>query len=110
MPGHRDEESCDEDYRVVPTPEKSRLERFASWFHQDWKLVFSDFDEGARIYVRQLSDTERAALRQDLRDFLKANEAGDEDRLRRAWLGLGAHAAPRDRPLRDVLRGFLQII
>ncbi len=85
-------------YRIVfPGPkERSELERFAMWFHQDWGLLFVTFEGAAKAYLRQLSAERRATLHAELAAFLDEHAGATRGGLQRRWLKLGAQGAPSD--------------
>jgi contact-dependent growth inhibition (CDI) system CdiI-like immunity protein len=86
----------------------TELERFASWFHQDFALAFSNADEGAKEYFRSLTSVRRQVLATELEDFLKA-WAGREGRgLRNAWIRLGAEWSARGSELRTHMQGWVR--
>src|SRR5882724_9152575 len=43
MPTPEDEFPNPEDYAIVPSRLKTELEKLASWFGQDWKLIYPNF-------------------------------------------------------------------
>ncbi|MGK9167617.1 hypothetical protein KXR53_15035 [Inquilinus limosus] len=71
------------------------MERFASWFHQDWILVFPDFDAGARLHISQLGDERRSVLKRQFSKFLSRNEGASTRSLKNQWLRLGAQGWQR---------------
>jgi hypothetical protein len=85
--------------RIVSVSKHSELERFASWFHQDCDLMFSTFEDGARMYFEEyLPHENRNTLRKELAQFVADHEGASEEALRNVWLKLGAqtwHKQPR---------------
>ena len=95
-------------FEVIPTPEQSELEAFACWFHQDWRLVFSNFQSGAEMYIDSLPSERSKILATELRHFLSDNANSADSDLRQAWFSLGAEAWQRDLKIKDALRAFLE--
>lgn len=87
--------------KAVPSPAKSELQKFASWFHQDWQLFYESFDEGAGMYLQDLPEDRKHILKAELTQFLPSAN-------RRSWLKLGAQAADRD--VQTMLQRFLQMM
>lgn len=95
---------------VSSSRERTELERFALWFHQDWRLCFSDIHEGARIYVMGLPANRRAVLRRELLRFLREHTGEPPQALRRLWLKLGAQEWPRGVDVRSILNAFAEML
>ena len=97
-------------YRIVASGLKkgSELEQFAMWFHQDWGISYSTFEEAASAYLKQLSTKRRTTLRAELTAFLDEHASATRGGFRRWWLKLGAQGGPLD--LKDALRVFAQSI
>lgn len=87
--------------KVIPSPVKSELQKFASWFHQDWQLFYESFDQGARMYLRDLPIERKSILKSELMQFLPSA-------TRRSWLKLGAQAGDRD--VQAMLQRFLEMM
>jgi len=88
---------------MVSDRPKTELQKFASWFHQDCALVFSDFDEGARMYVSSLSKERRAMLRTELSAFAASISSARRASAMRRWGKLGAQAWPSEKDIRQAL-------
>lgn len=99
-------------YKIVDTGPKSEIEKFASWFHQDWRLVFPDFYTGAKIYFEEvpLSEDARYVLKQELYRFLDQTEGQDPKEIVQAWFDLGAHAWQCDLDIASTLRDFAEML
>jgi hypothetical protein len=97
-------------YRIVASGLKkgSELEQFAMWFHQDWSVLYSTFEEAASAYLKQLSAKRRMTLRAELVAFLDEHAGATRAGLQRWWLKLGAQGGPRD--LKNALQSFVQSI
>jgi hypothetical protein len=82
--------------KVVSAPRRQRsaLENFARWFHQDFFVIFPEIHVGGAAYLSQLSRAQRRSLREELAAFLARHEGGSEKALRRARFKLGADAWP----------------
>jgi hypothetical protein len=80
----------------------SELEQFAMWFHQDWGVLYSTFEEAASAYLKQLSAKQRTTLRAELVAFLDEHAVATRAGFRRWWLKLGAQGGPTN--LKDSLR------
>lgn len=87
--------------KIVSSTEKSELQKFASWFHQDWQLFYESFDQGAKLYLRDLSADRKRILKAEFMQFLPSAN-------RRNWLKLGAQAVERD--VQVMLQRFLQMM
>jgi hypothetical protein len=74
--------------------EATELERFASWFHQDWKVRFTDFQDASRAYLATLPPASRSILRQQLSDFLFRHDSSSPAKIKKSWLALGAQGYP----------------
>lgn len=98
----------EEPYSIIPSPAKSEIEKFAMFFHQDWKLIYSDFHEGARMCIATLSADTKVVLKKELTEFLALYESPAD--LREAWLGLGAQAWQEGLDIRKGLRDFLEML
>jgi hypothetical protein len=91
---------------IVPSPQRTELQQFAQWFHQDWNLVFPEFYSGAAMYFKQLPPERRMELQRQLRAFLDANAGAGPRKLKNLWLKLGAQAWQNDLDIRAVLEDF----
>ena len=94
-------------YQVVPKPERSELEQFASSFHQDFGLMKMTVHEWARKYFGTLTANRSKVLREQLQSFV-AQHPGSPDSLRKAWLAQGAQYWPRSIDLRRVCANSLK--
>jgi hypothetical protein len=104
------DEVCEELYKVVPSPERSELHKFASWFHQDWKLVFPDFRAGVEIYLKNLPMDGRRILADELRKFIEHNSTASSQELKQQWLELGAQGWQNSLDIHSTLDEFLATI
>ena len=95
---------------VRPQPERSELQKFASWFFQDWELAYSDFHTGAQMHIDALSTKRRATLAIELRDFLHEHTGKTSQELREVWISVGAEAWPRDLHLEEFLEHFIDVL
>ncbi|MBL6613166.1 MAG: hypothetical protein ISP45_04090 [Reyranella sp.] len=95
---------------IVPRRKKSELQQFALWFHQDWKLVFRDFNEGAELYIRGLPSKRKEILRRELSAFVLANEEHPAEMTKRAWFGLGAQAWQSNLDILPTLKRFVDLL
>lgn len=66
------------------------IEKFASWFHQDYGLVFDQADDGVKAYLANLSDGRKRELAIEVSVLLKRYAGMDHKGLKNAWLRLGA--------------------
>lgn len=99
-----------ESYRIVPSEPKSELQKFAFWFHQDWKLIFPDFHTGAEMYLSSLSPERKEVLRQALAQFIERNRDADASELIDEWVKLGAQAWQSDLDFLRTLDDFLRMM
>ena len=97
-------------HKIVPTPERTELQEFAQWFHQDWRLMFPNFYMGAAMYIKQLTPERRLQLQQQLRAFLDANAGATPRELEQQWLKLGAAEWERDLTIHEVLQDFVWML
>lgn len=88
------------EYKIISRPQKTEFERFASWFHQDWKLFFSSFDQGAKKYIDSLPTERKCLLRDEISHFLENNSKNSNEQTKELWLQLGAQGVPKDLDLR----------
>ena len=100
----------DEQYRIVPSESKTELQKFAFWFHQDWELIFSDFYEGAKMYLESLSPSRRSELKSELEQFLDLNANSSPSELKKAWLSLGAQGWQANLDIRKTLWDFVGLM
>jgi len=98
------------EHQIVPGRERTELEKFASWFHQDWKLVFPNFPEGARMYLSTLPRERKALLHQELSAFLAEHSDDSSSGLKQAWLRLGALGWQSDLDVRETLASFVRMM
>ena len=92
------------EYRVVQRTPQSELEQFASWFHQDWKVLFGTADDAIRAYLANMPRGRRTELESELAAFLREHQASDDRKLLEAWYALGAQGWQVSLDLRTVLR------
>jgi hypothetical protein len=98
-------------YKIVEIPRpKNELSQFARWFHQDWKLEFENFHEGATMYFESLTPERKKLLRSELSEFLEAHPGQSGKGLKRSWLRLGAAGWQRDLDIRDTLGQFVKML
>jgi CdiI immunity protein len=95
---------------VQPKVQKSELHQFASWFHQDWKLLFKNFHDGAAIYFASLPPERRAKLRLELIVFLDDHREKSIEGLKRSWLKSGAQGWQADLDIRATLGEFVRML
>jgi hypothetical protein len=93
-------------FKVVQSKDLSELQQFASWFHQDWKLLFPDFYTGTEMYLKGLSSDRQATLKRELHDFLDKNKNASEKVLFKSWLDLGAQGWDSKLEIRAALLEF----
>lgn len=96
-------------YRIIESAEKTELQQFASWFHQDWNTVFPDFYRGARMYFDSIPLERREALKAELNQFIRSIENSGASQAKRAWFKLGAEAWPPKLDIFDALNDFLEM-
>jgi hypothetical protein len=106
----RSDVAKDTEYRPVAAAAKSELEQFASWFHQDWKLIFPDFYSGLKLYLDNLTPGRRQVLGDELQQFLRENSGASAEDLKRSWLRLGAQAWQASLDIRQTLEDFQRVI
>ncbi len=90
--------------------ETAPLERLASEFHQDFKLLDIDVLGAATRHIRNLNLEQRRLLKMELAKFL-ADHPGNSNRgITNAWFRLGAQWWPRRADTREILNSVLQIL
>ncbi len=99
----------DSSVKAVPKREKSELQRFASWFHQDWKLIYPDFHKGAQMYLGSLPPERRVTLKKELQIFLDQHAGGTSKSMLHAWFSLGAEAWQADLDITATFRYFVSL-
>lgn len=97
-------------YRIIETPPLSELQKFAAWFHQDYELLFSDFNEGAAQYLDDLPQNRKILLCHELSAFLLKNSNQPPNKMREIWRSLGAAAWPSDQEIAPALREFVKLL
>lgn len=97
-------------YNIVASIEKSELQKFASWFHQDWKIVFPDFIYGAKMYFSNLPSDRAEILSQEIIKFLNKHKKASSSEVRKAWISLGAQAWQADLDIIQTLNEFLNLL
>lgn len=68
----------------------TELPNFASWFHQDFGVIFDNFDDGVDRYIGGLSENRKAVLASELRELLNQYPGKSSKGLKNAWIRLGA--------------------
>lgn len=84
----------------------------ASWFGQDFSVLFPDLDvvAVARIYIRQLTPAKAALLRDELVEFLRKNSEQPPGVLKRLWVKQGVEYWPRGTDTESTLKVFIDIL
>lgn len=100
----------DTPYVVVPKKNRSELQTFASWFHQDWELVFPDFYQGAKMYIDSLSTERKKVLKSELIEFINKYIGSNSSEVKRGWLSLGAQAWQSDKDIHKTLNDFVRLM
>ncbi|HEY4081752.1 MAG TPA: hypothetical protein VGM81_13755 [Burkholderiaceae bacterium] len=96
--------------KAIQSSRLTALEEFASWFHQDFFVLFPNVQSGAAEYLAQLTDSQRHLLLSQLGLFVQANGRASEKAIRRAWFKLGAQAWPARGDTKALLASFLEQI
>lgn len=99
-----------ESHVIVPSKQLSELQKFASWFHQDWDLIFPDFYQGAKMYFNNISAERIKVLKQELKEFLDKYRGSKSSKLEQAWFRLGAEAWQPDLDIYMTLNDFIDLI
>lgn len=97
-------------YNIIASNEKSELQKFASWFHQDWKIVYPDFISGAKMYFSNLPSDRAEILSQEIIKFLNNHKKDSLSEVREAWISLGAQAWQNDLNIIQTLNDFLILL
>ncbi len=85
--------------------QESELEKFASWFHHDFGVIFENADEGVETYLGSLSPERKESLVKELGQLLRDFPGKENKGLKNAWLRLGAQWWDREKSpkiLRDL--------
>jgi len=93
-------------HKVVPS-KPTELEAFASFFHQDWRLMYPNFHAGAKLYIGSLSNESKRKLRAELLNFIAGRSARS---TRKRWIALGAQAWDPDLEIVATLKSFADMI
>ena len=83
------------------------LEKFASFFHQDFCLLFSSMAEGVESYVSQLNAFQKKELKSQLQSFLADWPGEDQKGLLNAWHRSGAQWSEK-KMLRQNLKNTIE--
>ena len=94
--------------KFIDNRKGSELERFARWFHQDFRMQYPEADEFAFEYFRSLSIQRRRALGAELGSLLEQWPGRNGKGLRNAWVRLGAHWSERGPALRSRLSKWIE--
>ncbi len=70
--------------------EKTELEKFASWFHQDFGVLFESIEEGTNAYLDTLPSRRKKELVAEIKKLLNDDSGKENKGLKNAWLRLGA--------------------
>jgi hypothetical protein len=88
--------------------QRSPFGYLAAFFHQDFDLLFPNFDAGMSAYVSGLKAEQRVALREDVEKVLL--HAEDEADVRKAWRLAGAEWTAKGINLRSELIKLSKIL
>ncbi len=69
---------------------QTELGKFASYFHQDFGILYASAEEGAHRYLNALSVERKAQLSSEVAKFLNQLPSKNHQSKRNAWLKLGA--------------------
>ncbi len=100
----------DDSHFIVTSKPLSELQKFASWFHQDWDLIFPDFYQGAKIYFSNISSERIKVLKQELKEFLDKYRGSKSSEVEKAWFRLGAEDWQPDLDIYMTLNDFTDLI
>jgi len=99
-----------ESYKVVKSEKKSELQKFAMYFHQDWKLVFPDFYTGAEMYLSSIKTEQKVLLKNQLSDFISLHRNSSPAIVKTEWLKLGAQGWQKRLNIIDTLSEFVRLM
>ena len=99
-----------DDYVIVPSIPKSELEQFASFFHQDWKLIFPDFHAGAEMYLSSVTNEQKYKLKEQLIQLVENHKDSDQATIKKEWLNLGAQGWQKSLNITDTLNDFVKMM
>ena len=88
--------------------QRTELELFTSFFHQDFNLVGEDAYDVARRHFAGISVARRAALKSELVGLLEFRKS--KQALRNAWRRLGAQNWQKGLDLRTALNDFADML
>jgi len=69
---------------------KTEISKFASWFHQDYGVLYKNPEIGVDDYLNTLTQDQQQKLFLEINDLLKEFHGKDHKGLKNAWLRLGA--------------------
>jgi len=75
----------------------SELENFASWFHQDFGVIFENIEEGTEAYIGMLSPERKRVLVSELGKLLREYPGKENKGLKNAWIRLGGQWWDREK-------------
>lgn len=87
---------------------RTELEKFATFFCQDWEIMFPNFYSGAKDYFDSLPRDRRLILRKELQELVESTSS--TPCLQKAWFRLGAEAWQRDLEISAALRDFIWML
>jgi len=68
----------------------AELSKFASWFHQDYGVLYKNPKLGVDDYLNSLAQDQQKKLFLEINDLLKEYYGKENTGLKNAWLRLGA--------------------
>jgi hypothetical protein len=98
--GGRNESS--HEFKVLLVPKQSEFQGLASWFHQDWAVMFPSFNSAVDIYIASLTERRKQILRVELEAVLLETKNSEAD-LKNQWLNAGAQGYPKKNSLFKLL-------
>lgn len=97
-------------FRIIRTKEQKEVEKFASWFHQDYCIMFDDFEVGFQMYIGMLNRERKRILKEELAKFVDDNEGRSESVVLANWLRLGAGAWDANKAICQTLKRWTKEI
>lgn len=97
------------DFEIMEQKKKKEIEKFASWFHQDWTLIFPNFHIGAEQYISSMTKNNRVILKKELEIFIEKNKNSNKKQWLSAWLKLGAQGWDKGESFADMMDVFVQM-
>ncbi|WP_145973445.1 contact-dependent growth inhibition system immunity protein [Candidatus Phaeomarinobacter ectocarpi] len=95
---------------VLVTHQRTEIEKFASFFHQDWRYIYDSADKARADYLKQVGERQRQILEREIRAFLLAQSGNGSQAVLKAWCKLGVNNWDPKVQVKPWLNGALEVI